>query len=109
MQLVLLIQSGDGGPVKLVGATDRNLERVIERLQHGNPELLRVRDVLDGDERLEEWLATHFAGRRLSRGWYEPGVLDDVPGDVARYGGYDDFDEQRRLAAARLADPTEWT
>lgn len=109
MQLVLLVQSGDDGPVKIAGATDRNLERVVNRLQLGNPEQLHVRKALDGDERLEKMLTESFAGHRLPRGWYAPTVLDLVPGDVAHYEGFDDFDERRRIAAAALADPAEWT
>lgn len=105
MHLILLVQSGDDGPVKVVLADSRSFQKTVAGLQHGNPEWLHLRAVLDGDERLEAHLHSVFAAWRRTRGWYAAGVLEQVPGDVAYYSDHDEEDEQRRLAAARITDP----
>lgn len=106
MQLVLLVQAGERGPVKIITATDRPraIERAVTRVQYGCPEWVHVRAALDGDERLEAILHTLFIGYAGSRDWYEPDVLGLVPDDTPRYEGYDDEDEQRRMAVLRMGD-----
>lgn len=106
MNLVVLLQIGDDGPVKMVRATDkpRSIERAVERVQHGSPDWVRVRAVLDGDERLEAVLHMVWHEHCGQRDWYAPAVLALVPEDTPRYEGYSDDDETRRLAVLQMAD-----
>lgn len=104
MNVVLLIQAGDDGPVKIVQvdghkSTDRAVLRAVGRLQEGSVELLHVRAVLDGDERLELDLRRAWATQRGERDWYAPVVLAHVPEDVARLELHD---ETRRVALVQL-------
>lgn len=105
MNLVLLLQAGDDGPVKIVRATDkpRSIERTVKRIQEGSPAWVHVRAVLDGDERLEAILHMAFLAHALERDWYEPEALALVPDDIPRFDGYDDEDESRRMAVLRMA------
>lgn len=104
MNLVLLLQSGDSGPVKVISATDRGMRRSVESLQRGNPQILHIRAVLDGDERLERRLHVAWEAHYRGRDWYEPVVLGLVPLDAPRYGDHDEYEEQRRIAALGLDD-----
>lgn len=103
MQVVLLLQAGDDGPVKIVGATDKQLKRVVNNIQHGCPEIVHVRAVLDGDERLERRLHVLFETQHRARDWYRPEILSLVPADVPRT---DDLslqdDEQQRIDSMHL-------
>lgn len=104
MNVVYLVQAGGTGAV-LVGTVDRRaLNRKLKRLQEGNPDLLYVRALLDGDERLERDL--HVRWHELARrgDWYEPSVLEDIPADAARVEDEDDVDEVRRRAVSELDD-----
>ncbi len=102
MHVILLLQAGDDGPVKMVVATDKGIERATARVQYGCPEWVHVRGVLDGDERLEAVLGMTFADHMRDTGWYGRAVLDLVPDDIARYGGFDGDDERRRIAILRM-------
>lgn len=106
MNLVLLVQVGDDGPVKMIRATDkpRSIERAVARIQEGSPEWVHVRCVLDGDERLEAVLHMAFMEHCGQRDWYAPVVLGMVPADTPRYDGFDDEDERRRLAVLQMGD-----
>jgi hypothetical protein len=99
MNVVVLIQSGDGGPVRIVPATDKNYQRRVLALQAGSVPLLRICAVLDGDERLERTLRRAWIDARRDRDWYEPTVLDAIPGDVERLELHD---EERRIAIVDL-------
>ena len=99
MQVVLLVQAGDDGPVRLVPATDKNLTRVVARLQEGSVPLLHVRATLDGDERLQLRLRRDLAAWRGERDWYAPAALDAIGGDIGRL---ETHDEARRVALVEL-------
>lgn len=99
MQVVLLIQAGDDGPVKIVQSTDRAMLRAVARLQEGSVPLLHIRAVLDGDERLEVRLRRELRRHHSDRDWYDAAALDGVPDDVARLELHD---EQRRVAIVEL-------
>lgn len=103
MQVVLLVQDADNGPVKVLGATDRTQRRVVEKLQDGNPHLLSIRAVLDGDERVERRLHVLWEEQHLGRDWYEPAVLELVPRDVQRDPSFDAHEEARRVKVLDLA------
>lgn len=104
MILLLLLQAGEDGPVKIVRATDkpRSIERAVKRIQEGSPEWVHVRAVLDGDERLEAILHMAFLDHCRERDWYAPAVLGLVPEDTPRFEGYDDEDEERRMAVLQM-------
>lgn len=102
MNIVLLIQAGKNGPVKIVTATDKGQRRVVEALQRGNHELLTVRAVLDGDERIERRLHVAWEDRGLGRDWYERAVLDEVPPEIAHDPLFDEHEEARRVRALAL-------
>jgi hypothetical protein len=103
MNVVYLLQSGEDGPVTLGVCSDRALRRRIAALQAGNPELLRLRALLDGDERLERALHGRFGAQRIRGDWYAPAVLGAVPADAPRVP-LDASAEARRLAAMTLAE-----
>lgn len=103
MNVVYLVQSGVDGPVAVGTCSDRGLRRRLAALQQGNPEVLHLRALLDGDERLERTLHVRFAPHRLRAGWYRPVALDDVPPDLPRLP-FDASAEARRLAAMTLAE-----
>lgn len=103
MNVVLLIQAGDSGPVKIMQSTDKAMVRAVGRLQDGSVDLLHIRAVLDGDERLEVRLRREFARQSGDRGWYGPGVLERVPDDVARLELHN---EGRRVAMVELRGMT---
>ncbi len=105
MILVVIVQAADG-PIKIVRATDapRSIERAVQRVQHGNPDWIGVRAVLDGDERLEAVLHTLFMEHRVGDlEWYAPAALELVPADVEHFAGFDADDERRRMAILRMA------
>lgn len=103
MNLVLLIQSGENGPVRIAQATDKNMRKTLVKGQEWSAQTLHIRAVLDGDERLVARLAEHFetAGRERWLGWYEAGVLNIVPSDVPVHD-YDPEDEAQRVALVEL-------
>lgn len=103
MNVVYLLQSGDDGPVKIGTATDRGLTRTTTTLQRGNPEILRIRELLDGDERLERELHVRFTELYLRDDWYKPDVLDQIPPDTPR-AEWDPGAEERQIAAKDLAN-----
>ncbi len=103
MNVVLLIQAGDSGPVKIMQSTDKAMVRAVGRLQDGSVDLLHIRAVLDGDERLEVRLRRELHRHRGDRGWYAPAVLEHVPDDVARLELHD---EGRRVAMVELRGMT---
>lgn len=102
MNLVYIIQSGDDGHVSLGTATDRGLHRKIAALQRGNPEVLAIRHLYDGDERLERELHVRWTSHRYRGDWYHPAALEDLP-DVPELH-HDDNSETRRRASLELAD-----
>lgn len=102
MNVVFIIQSGADGPVTLGTTTDRGWSRKLASLQQGNPVLLTVAHLLDGDERLERELHVRWSPYRIRGDWYKPAVLDDMP-DVTEVP-HDRGAETRRQALAALAD-----
>lgn len=102
MNVVYIIQSGPTGPVTLGTATNKGLSRRLSSLQAGNPEILQLRDVFDGDERLERELHVRWTAHRIRGDWYAPAVLQDLP-DRPKLP-HDADAEQRRQAAMVLAD-----
>ena len=98
MNVVMLVQAADG-PVKIIQSTDRSMLRAVGRLQDGSVELLHVRAVLDGDERLELDLRRAWSEHAGDRGWYDPIVLRQVPAGVDQLELHD---EARRVALVEL-------
>lgn len=103
MNVVYVVQSGEAGPVGLGTCGDRALRRRLATLQLGNPELLRVRLLLDGDERLERALRERLRAQRLRGDWFAPAALELIPPDVPRVP-LDAGAEARRIAALTLAE-----
>jgi len=101
MNLVAMIQSGDDGPVKIASTTDRGKRRLVESLQRGNPDLLHVREVFDGDERLERQMHVDLKDLHVARDWYQATVLLLVE-DYPRWVKYDPDEESQRIAVAAL-------
>lgn len=102
MNLVLLLQSGETGPIKIVCATERGMRRTVETLQRGNPELLHIRYALDGDERLARRLHVQFEAHHAGRDWYQPAILGQIGLDIPRWPDFDADGERRRIAALGL-------
>lgn len=103
MNVVYLIQAGEDGPVLIGGVAERSLRRHLATLQHGNHEALSVREMLDGDERLERRLHVTFEDYRVRGDWYRPEILQILPDDLERVPRDEDA-EERRLAALELAE-----
>lgn len=103
MNVVYVLQSGPDGPVTVGTATDRGLQRRIGSLQAGNPVLLQLARLYDGDERLERELHVRWTPHRLRGDWYQAAALDDLPDGLATLQ-HDSSAETRRQAAATLAD-----
>lgn len=88
----------------LIGTTtDKGLKRRLAALQHGNPELLTITHLFDGDERLERSLHVRFSDYHLRGDWYRHEILDNLPDDLPRVP-FDPDAERRRLAAEELRD-----
>ncbi len=103
MNVVYVLQSGAGGPVAFGSCAERGLRRRLAALQQGNPELLHLRLLLDGDERLVRALQERFAAARLRGDWYPAAVLERIPATAPRLA-LDHSAEARRLAAMTLAE-----
>jgi hypothetical protein len=103
MNVVYVLQSGTRGPIAFGCCAERALRRRLTALQQGNPELLYLRLLLDGDERLLRSLRERFAPARLRGDWYAADVLGRIPASAPRLA-LDDSAEARRLAAMTLAE-----
>lgn len=105
MNVVLLLQAGDTGPIFVSTTTKAALNRRIVAVQQHNAALIRVAEILDGDERLERELHVAFtAGGMHVRGdWYDADALKLVADDTPRVAR-DYMGEERRIAAQRVAD-----
>lgn len=99
MNVVLIIQAGDDGPLRIVPATDKSLVRVVARLQDGSVPLLHVRATLDGDERLQLRLRRDLHAHRGERDWYAAEALEAIDDDIGRLELHD---EARRVALVEL-------
>jgi hypothetical protein len=97
MNVVYVVQAGEAGPVKVGVATDRGLKRTIAALQRGNAEVLHVRQVLDGDERLERDLYVRLREHYLRDGWYAAAILDELQ-FATPVKDFDYEEEERRVA-----------
>ncbi len=101
--VILFLQSGDNGPVRLVKVSERAIKRNIDALQKGNPELLHMRMAVQGDERTEHRLHAEIDEHYLARDWYDPGVLKLIPTTFLRYK-FDATAERQRISRMRLAE-----
>jgi len=99
--VILLIQSGENGPVRLVPCTQRSMRRTLEALQRGNPEVLHVRDAIKGDDRTERRLHLAIDSHYRARDGYEPAAIATIPATFARHE-YDAETERQRLASLRV-------
>lgn len=99
--LILVVQSGDRGPVRLVACTTRTMRRTLEVLQRGNPDLLHVRDAVSGDQRTERRLHQTIDAHYAARDWYEPAALQAIPATFLRHD-YDREAERQRIAGLKL-------
>jgi alkylated DNA repair dioxygenase AlkB len=107
VNVVYLIRAGESDAV-LVGTVDRRaLARKIKRLQEGNPELLHVHALLDGDERLERELHVRWHEHHRRGDWYRADVLADIPSDARRVEDEDDTDVVARAAEAAFDELLE--
>lgn len=106
IEVILFVQSGDAGPVRLVGCAGRSIKRMIEALQRGNPEILHIRLAVSGDARVERRLHTTIDGEYLARDWYRPAALEMIPATFLRYR-YDEVSERQRIARLKLRELTK--
>jgi hypothetical protein len=102
-EVILFLQSGDDGPVRLVGVTERGMKRTLIALQRGNPELLRVRLAIRGDERTERRLHAAIDSHYRARDWYDPAAIGAVPATFLRHA-YDERAERQRISRIELAE-----
>lgn len=98
MQVVYLLQAGDAGPVHIGTCTERGFRRRLDTIQAHNPEILHVRELLDGDERLARHLHVTLDQHHIRGDWYAAACLADIPSDLERVGYDQDAEERRRLA-----------
>lgn len=101
IEVVLLIQSGDTGPIRLVGCAMRGIKRKLATLQDGSPELLHIRDAIRGDERTKTRLHMELDPHYRARGWYEPAALHAI-GDTFIRHDIDENTERQRIASINL-------
>lgn len=103
MQIVYLLQAGELGPVLIGTATERGFKRKLDSIQAHNHEVLHIRELLDGDERLERHLHVTLGQHHRRGDWYEPTCLADVPPELERVA-FDEDEERRRLAMLDMRD-----
>lgn len=101
IEVILFVQSGENGPVRLVGCTKRSIKRTLTALQRGNPELVYLRMAISGDERTERRLHTEIDSVYRARDWYEPKALTMIPMTFRRHE-YDQASERQRIASIKL-------
>lgn len=101
IEVILFIQSGDHGPVRLAGCTIRGVKRKLAALQEGNPELIHMRLAIRGDERTKTRLHMELDKVYRARDWFEPEALTMVPMTFVRHD-YDESAERQRIAHIKL-------
>lgn len=102
-EIILVIQSGESGPISLAGVSARGMKRTLEALQRGNPEILHVRDAIKGDDRIMRRLHLTMDKHYRARDWYEPAALRAIDATFTRHD-YDLRTERQRISRIELAE-----
>lgn len=103
IDVILFVQSGDDGPVRLVGCTGRSINRTLAALQKGNPAILHIRKAIAGDERTEHRLHTEIDPHYLAREWYDPIALGVIPPTFLPFQ-YSERAERQRVLHLRVKE-----
>lgn len=103
MNVTYLLQVGDHGPVIVGTCTERGFTRRLNTIQSYNPEVLHIREYLDGDERLVHHLHVTLDQHHVRGDWYDAACLADVPAELVRLE-YDREAEQRRIDMLEVDD-----
>lgn len=74
---VYFVQSGKTGPIKI--GISRNIEKRLETMQTGNPNLLRLLFCIEADSRghareIECWLHRRFKSQHIRGEWFSGNI-----------------------------------
>lgn len=100
MDVIYYLQAADG-PVRIDSCAEQRLRMRVGQLQAGNPDLLLVRALYQGDAVALAGLHQRHRAHRIHDAWYQPAVLDELPDDLAAIE-FDRDAEQRRVAVRTM-------